>query len=175
MGFLSSSLSSSSAASPEAALTGLRFGMASAVISAVVLVLSLRPLARFRIALVVSLLTIALVDSMADAYALFNAEGDYGSAGMSIAAKVAVCGSLAAVAYLGGRGATATRRTQGLLYVMAAAFVAGQLLLTVLTSDSGDRGKEAATLAGLFVAAVALSVLLNKAVTSLENHHRVRS
>jgi hypothetical protein len=166
------------AAKDEGWLHGVRFGMASAVISAVVLVLTLRPLHRFRVALVASLLTIALVDSMADGYALFNAAGDVGSALASIAAKLTVCGSLAALAYLGGRGVVgrsgsavatpASRRAQLALYGLVAAFVVGQLVLTSLTSEMEDRFRETALLVGLFVAAVLLSILLNKLVSRLE-------
>jgi hypothetical protein len=160
--------STTAAASVDGAIAGVRFGMASAVLSAVVLVLSLRPLAKFRIALVASLLTIALVDSMADGYALFNAVADYGTAGASIAAKFAVCGSLAAVAYFSGRGALGVRRGQQALLLLTAAFVAGQLLLTVLTSEAEDRGRELGILVGLFIGAVALSLVLNRIVGSLE-------
>jgi hypothetical protein len=159
-------------------LHGVRFGMASAVISAVVLVLSLRPLHRFRVALVASLLTIALVDSMADGYALFNAAGDVGSALASIAAKLTVCGSLAVLAFLGGRGVVgsgsravstaASRRAQLALYGLVAAFVVGQLVLTTLTSEMEDRFRETALLVGLFVAAVVLSIGMNKLVSRLE-------
>jgi hypothetical protein len=152
----------------EGALAGVRFGMASAVLSAVVLVLSLRPLAKFRTALVASLLTIALVDSMADAYALFNAVGDLATAAASIAAKFTVCGVLAAMAYFGGRRPGAVAATQRGLYLVTAAFVAGQLLLTLFTGDAKHRGEQAAMLGGLFVAAVIISIGLNRIVSRLE-------
>ena len=166
-------------------MQGLRFGLASAVLSSVVLVLSLRPIHRFRVALVASLLTIAVVDSMADAYALFNAAGDLASAGASIVAKLVVCGSLAILAYFAGRAGSrrrgsgssapgsvetpASRRAQLLLYAVVAAFVAGQLLLTVLTSESGEGFKDVALLAGMFVGAVALSLAMNRLVSRLEH------
>lgn len=162
----------------DGALEGIRFGMASAVISAVVLVLSLRPLHRFRIALVASLVTIALVDSMADAYALFNAAGDPISALASVAAKLLVCGSLAALAYYGARDVRgsgsrsiptpASRRTQIILFAAVAVFAAGQLALTVATSDAEHVGQETALLAALFVGAVLISLGMNKLVSSLE-------
>jgi hypothetical protein len=160
--------SAQSAAGDDGVMAGVRFGMASAVLSAVVLVLSLRPLARFRIALVASLLTIALVDSMADAYALFNAVDDITTAAGSIAAKFGVCGTLAAIAYFGGRRPGQLRKTQGVLYVVTAAFVVGQLLLTLFTGEEKERGHQAALLLGLFVAAVVISLGLNRIVARLE-------
>ena len=154
--------------SDSGALAGVRFGMASAVLSAVVLVLSLRPLSKHRIALVASLLTIALVDSMADAYALFNAVGDLGTAATSIAAKFAVCGSLAAVAYFSNRTARGMKHGQRVLFALTATFVVGQLALTVATSEQKDRTKEIGILVALFVGAVVLSLGLNRIVASLE-------
>lgn len=156
------------AADDEGWLSGVRFGMASAVLSAVVLVLSLRPLSKFRTALVASLLTIALVDSMADAYALFNAVGDLATAAASIGAKFTVCGVLAAMAYFGGRRPSAAAATQRGLFLVTAAFVAGQMLLTLFTGDVKHRGEQAAMLGGLFVVAVIISIGLNRIVSRLE-------
>jgi hypothetical protein len=163
-------------------LAGVRFGMASAVLSAVVLVLSLRPLHRFRIALVASLLTIALVDSMADGYALFNAVEDLGTAAASITAKLTVCGSLAVLAFFAGRSGpgqtlkptAGSKRAQVMLYALTAAFVVGQFALTMLTVEAkDDRWSEAGLLVLLFVAAVGLSLVLNRLVAKLETNSSI--
>jgi hypothetical protein len=62
----------------------------------------------------------------------------------------------------------ASRRAQLALYGLVAAFVVGQLVLTSLTSDMEDRFRETALLVGLFVAAVVLSIGMNKLVSRLE-------
>lgn len=159
---------------------GVRFGMASAVISAVVILMSMRPLSRFRFTIIAALLTIALVDSLADGYALMNAaikhNGEDGgataavarsasSAASSIVAKVFVCGSLAVLVWLTSkRAATAAGRkvSPAVVYAVAAAFAAAQIVLTAVTTTREDRLQQMALLAGLFVVAVFLSLLLRR-------------
>lgn len=172
----SSSCDSSSSSSGAGWLLGLRFGMASAVISAIVILLSLRPISRFRFTIVASLLMIALVDSLADGYALLNAVADAGRdatrreagpAVASIAAKFVVCGSLALAVYYAGRAAGRARspryrRRVLLVYGLAAAFVAAQIALTTLSAEPEKRWSEAAVLAGLFAGAVLLSLALRR-------------
>jgi hypothetical protein len=161
-------------------LIGLRFGMASAVISAVVILLSMRPIARFRFTIIAALLTIALVDSLADGYALMNAAANRGgeenaeprpdvahsaaSAVASIVAKVVVCGSLAALVWLSKAGAGGRRLTVApwVIYAVAAAFAGAQIVLTAVTTTRSSRLPQMALLAGLFAAAVVLSLLLRR-------------
>lgn len=102
---------------------GLRFGTASAVASSLVLLVTMRPISRFRSALVAGLLTIALVDSMADAYAIWNATELAATVIWSLAAKVVICASLAFVVARGPpSGAVA--------YALLAAFVVAQLFIS---------------------------------------------
>jgi hypothetical protein len=143
----------------DSALEGVRFGLASAVVSAVVLVLSLRPIYKFRVALVASLIAIAAVDSLSDAYALWSASGDFIVAGSSMAAKVTVCGVLAAMVY-------SHNVKPALVYMMTAVFVVAQIVLTYVA------GAEMVSTVGLFAAAVALSFVLNKLVSRLEEGER---
>jgi hypothetical protein len=168
-------------------LMGTRFGMASAVISAVVILLSMRPIARFRFTIIAALLTIALVDSLADGYALMNAAAERGVAGSaaapasvdgvaagaeaqpepkadrahsasaaasSIVAKVIVCGSLAVLVWRSS--------PPRLIYALAAAFVVLQIALTAFTTERDNLARAMAVLGGLFVAAVALSLVLRR-------------
>lgn len=147
-------------------LLGVRFGTASAVVSAVVILLSMRPIARFRFTVIAALLTIALVDSLADGYALMNAAVNKGdearpdpahsssAAAASIAAKVTVCGSLALLVWR----ASPPR----LIYALAAAFVVVQIALTAYTTSRDNMAGAMAALGGLFVAAVVLSLVLRR-------------
>lgn len=140
------------------AMEGIRFGLASAVVSAVVLVLSLRPIAKFRVALVASLIAIAAVDSLSDAYALWSASGDFIVAGASMAAKITVCGVLAVMVY--------NRFHTTAIYATTLAFVVTQIAFTYIA------GADMLSTVGLFVAAVALSFLLNKIVSRVEQQER---
>jgi lysylphosphatidylglycerol synthetase-like protein (DUF2156 family) len=142
----------------ESLMEGIRFGLASAVVSAVVLVLSLRPVSKFRVALVASLIAIAAVDSLSDAYALWSASGDFIVAGASMAAKITVCGVLAAMVY--------NRVHHSAVYVVTMAFVVAQILFTYIA------GANMFSTIGLFVAAVVLSFLLNKIVSRVESEER---
>lgn len=86
---------------------GAAFGLASVLVSLVVLVSSLRPIESYRRGVVVGLLTIALVDSLADAFALWASAG--GSEGVggplaSIAVKLLVAGGAAWVASVADQG-----------------------------------------------------------------------
>jgi len=145
-------------------LHGIRFGLSSAVVSAVVLSLALRPWSRFRITLVASLVTIAVVDSLADAYALWTAQS-ITSALFSLATKLLVCGGLALAAV---RGSWALFRS------MVAAFVVAQLVsVAVLDREDGTLRPPSKALpdlaltAGIFAVAVGLSLLLNRLVNRL--------
>jgi hypothetical protein len=148
---------------PES-LHGIRFGLSSAVVSAVVLSIALRPWLRFRITLVASLLTIALVDSLADAYALWNAQS-INSAVLSLVTKVAVCGGLAYAA---------ARAKWRLFSSLLAAFVVAQFVsVAVLDKDDGklrapsESLPDLALVGAIFAVAVALSLLLNRLVNRL--------
>jgi hypothetical protein len=145
-------------ADTESLMEGIRFGLASAVVSAVVLVLSLRPIAKFRVALVASLIAIAAVDSLSDAYALWSASGDFIVAGASMAAKITVCGVLALMVY--------HRVHNSAVYIVTALFVVAQIVFTYLA------GADMLSTVGLFVAAVGLSFLLNKVVSRVEEQER---
>jgi hypothetical protein len=101
---------------------GLRFGTASAVTSSLVLLLSMRPMGQFRSALVASLLVLAFVDSLADAYAIWNTRVSFGDVVVSIVSKLVVCGSLAFAVYKGWAPIV--------VYGLLAAFVAAHLVLT---------------------------------------------
>lgn len=145
-------------------IKGLRFGLASAILSAIVILVSLRPLAKFKVAAFVALVTIALVDSIADAYALYNAEHDSATstsatatALSSIAAKVTVCGGLALVIYF--------RATPALIYGILGLMVISHLAMTGLAKEGTSIGATTA----IFAAAVALSLGLNKLVRTLES------
>lgn len=137
---------------------GLRFGFASAILSAIVILVSLRPLAEFKVAAFVALVTIALVDSIADAYALYNAEHDTTThtsatttALSSIAAKVTVCGGLALAIYF--------RATPALIYGILGLMAISHLIITANNVET----------TAIFAAAVALSLGLNKLVKTLES------
>lgn len=151
-------------------LEGVRFGMASAVVSSVVIILSLRPMHKYKVALVAALLAIALVDSLADAYAIWNAWGDTESSIASMVTKIIICGSLALmIVYAKGKGrAAASPRTRrfaippGLIYAVLMIFVAGQLILTIVTKHNIP-----STLI-LFVVAVGLSFIIKTIVDRVE-------
>lgn len=150
-------------------LHGIRFGLSSAVVSAVVLSIALRPWVRFRITLVASLLTIALVDSLADAYALWNAQS-ITSALLSLATKVLVCGGLAFAA---------AANKWALFRSLLAIFVVAQFVsVTVLDKDDGkprapsEALPDLALVGGIFAIAVLLSLLLNRLVNRLSGEGR---
>jgi hypothetical protein len=145
-------------------LHGVRFGLSSAVVSAVVLSIALRPWVRFRVTLVASLLTIALVDSLADAYALWNAQS-INSALLSLVTKILVCGSLAFAAFRG---------KWKVFSALVAAFVVAQLVsVAALDRDKGtprppsESLPDLALVGGILAVAVGLSLLLNRIVNRL--------
>jgi hypothetical protein len=148
----------------QESLHGIRFGLSSAVVSAVVLSIALRPWVRFRITLIASLLTIALVDSLADAYALWNAQS-INSAVLSLVTKITVCGGLAFAA---------VRSNWKLFTSLLAMFVLAQFVsVAVLDKDDGkprpptEALPDLALVGAIFVIAVGLSILLNRLVTRL--------
>lgn len=163
-------------------LEGVRFGMASAVVSSVVIVLSLRPIHKYKVALVAALLAIALVDSLADAYAIWTAWGDVESSIASMVTKIIVCGSLALmIGYAKGRPASASAQHSSspsspsrhrkkrsfaipprLIYLVLAIYVSAQLILTIVTKHDIPP-----TLI-LFVVAVGLSFVIKTIVDRVE-------
>lgn len=136
---------------------GLRFGTASAVASSLVLLVTLRPISRFRSALVAGLLTIALVDSMADAYAIWNAKERASTVGWSLGAKVIICASLAFVV---ARGSARSKTP----YVLLAAFVGAQLLIS---ASAHELWKTAAFFGAASVLALALNATVVRRYTSV--------
>ena len=153
-------------------LEGIRFGMASAVVSAVVIVLSLRPMHKYKVALVAALLAIALVDSLADAYAIWNAWGDVASSLASLFTKVFICGSLALMIVYSRarRGSSSSLRQSGhsfsippaAIYATVLVYVLGQITLTILTKH------DVSSTIVLFVAAVGLSFVIKNVVDRIE-------
>ena len=109
---------------------GLYFGIASATTSSVVLIASLRPVDRFRMALVASLVAIAIVDALSDAYALWNSTGSTCTASTSLAVKVAIAGGLAMM--------IANRVRQRVVYVVLGAVVAVLVALSAMRHTVGE-------------------------------------
>lgn len=137
---------------------GLYFGASSAIISSVVLIASLWPAAKFRFTLVIALVTIALVDSIGDAYALWNSGSNVCGALASIGIKVAIAGLLA--------GMVLARAPGGSILVVLGAIVAAHLAVSALRHWFVPA-------IGTFAAAILASLLLRKVAQGLEKNARL--
>lgn len=141
---------------------GLFIGTASSVVSVVVLFISLFPIHRFRTALIASLLTLALVDSLSDAYALWNSTEDFCSAGVSMGTKVVLCGLLAFLIW--------KRLNPKIVYGVAALVVVIHIIISAIRHQDFRSF-------GLLAIAVVLSLLLNRllkmVLKSSENERHV--
>jgi hypothetical protein len=147
----------------ESIESGIRFGGASALVSAVVLVISMRPIARFRLLLIVALLTIALVDSLADAYAIWAARESTGEAVFSMITKILVCGLLALLIHLKARDRT--------IYAVLVVMIVVHLGFTALTQH--EDGMATFKLLGIFAIAVVVSLGMHRLVHRLEKAHSI--
>jgi uncharacterized membrane protein YjgN (DUF898 family) len=144
--------------------SGIRFGGASALVSAVVLLTSMRPIARFRLLLIVALLTIALVDSLADAYAIWAARESTSEAVYSMMTKIFICGILALMIHYKVRS--------GIIYVALVAMIVAHLVFTALTQH--DDGMATFKLLGIFLVAVVISFGMHRLVHRLDKAHPQR-
>lgn len=143
------------------ALDGVRFGSASALVSAVVLLISIRPIAKFRLVLIVALLTIALVDSLADAYAIWAARSGVMEAVFSMVSKILICGLLALMVHL--------RVNPRIVYATLVLLVASQITFTALTQHDVFK------ITGIFAIAVVVSLGMNRLVNAVDKRHPQRS
>lgn len=141
----------------ESSLEGIRFGSASALVSAVVLLISIRPISRFRVLLIVSLLTIALVDSLADAYAIWASRSGVHEAIFSLVSKILICGLLALMVHLKVNPKT--------IYTTLAILVVAQIAFTALTRHGVMQ------ISGIFVIAVVVSLGMNRVVRAVDKKH----
>lgn len=141
--------------------SGIRFGGASALVSAVVLLTSMRPIARFRLLIIVALLTIALVDSLADAYAIWAARESTAEAVFSMITKILICGLLALMIHYKVR--------DRIIYAVLVVMIVGHLVFTALTQH--EDGMATFKLLGIFAVAVVISLGMHRLVHRLDKAH----
>ncbi len=140
-------------------LDGIRFGSASALVSAVVLLISIRPIHKYRVLLIVTLLTIALIDSLADAYAIWAARSNTWEALFSLVSKVVICGLLALMVHL--------RVQPRIVYAALVVMVVSQIVFTALTHHDVYK------ISGIFAIAVVISLGMNRLVNAIDKKHGV--
>jgi hypothetical protein len=139
-------------------LDGIRFGSASALVSAVVLLISIRPIHKYRVLLIVTLLTIALIDSLADAYAIWAARSNTWEALFSLVSKVVICGLLALMVHL--------RVQPRIVYAALVVMVVSQIVFTALTHHDVYK------ISGIFAIAVVISLGMNRLVNAIDKKHK---
>jgi hypothetical protein len=142
-------------------LDGIRFGSASALVSAVVLLISIRPIHKYRVLLIVTLLTIALIDSLADAYAIWAARSNTWEALFSLVSKVVICGLLALMVHL--------RVQPRIVYAALVVMVVSQIVFTALTHHDVYK------ISGIFAIAVVISLGMNRLVNAIDKKHGVQA
>jgi hypothetical protein len=127
-------------------------------VSAVVLLISIRPIHKYRVLLIVTLLTIALIDSLADAYAIWAARSNTWEALFSLVSKVVICGLLALMVHL--------RVQPRIVYAALVVMVVSQIVFTALTHHDVYK------ISGIFAIAVVISLGMNRLVNAIDKKHK---
>lgn len=132
-------------------LDGVYFGSSSAIVSAIVLFVTLRPICHYRSELFVALVALALIDSLSDAYALWNSTGGRCGPSLALGTKVVMSGLLALL--------VARSASPHVVYLVVGLMAIGHFVLSVVR----HRWEEALFMfGGAIISSIVLHLLVQR-------------